>query len=449
MRKKRDTFKFVTHLIVFSLLVVLTGKVIFSDLTKSVPLYAYGIIVSFVTLNVFFFTFVKYKDPYELAKLLPEDKKKKFFVTCLVAVHNEEDVIESCIQSVLNQTYPYKEIIFIDDKSTDRTLEKMMPYAEKGLIKVIALEKNVMKKRALGAGMLQAKGDIYAFSDSDSVWAPDALEKCVEIFNLDENIGAVSGHCRALNGDLNIWTKVQDSWYEGQFSIRKAFESIFGAVTCVSGPLAVFRKEAIYNYIPAWENDQFLGQEFKFATDRTLTGFVLGSKQIEKKLKEKYKDSPFVTSVNYPARTWKIVYCKSAKAWTNVPDSFKRIMKQQIRWKKSFIRNMCFTGTFYWRRPLLPAFNYYAHIIFVWAGPLISFRHLVYIPLKGDWLSAILYLAGIVFVGFMFGLAFKLENRDSHKWIYRPLMSLFSTLVLSWVIYYSAATVKKMIWARA
>jgi hypothetical protein len=60
----------------------------------------------------------------------------------------------------------------------------------------------------------------------------------VPIFLADAEIGAVSGHCRALNGDRNLLTKIQDSWYEGQYSVRKAFESVFGAVTCVSGPLA-------------------------------------------------------------------------------------------------------------------------------------------------------------------------------------------------------------------
>jgi cellulose synthase/poly-beta-1,6-N-acetylglucosamine synthase-like glycosyltransferase len=94
--------------------------------------------------------------------------------------------------------------------------------------------------------MLAARGDIFAFTDSDSVWARDAIEKIVPIFNHDPEVGAVSGHCRALNANSTLLTRIQDTWYEGQFSIRKACESVFGAVTCVSGPLAVFRREAVY-----------------------------------------------------------------------------------------------------------------------------------------------------------------------------------------------------------
>lgn len=446
--KKENGLKIITHVIVFALLVVLTGKFAFNARPSSYVLFGYGILVTTMTLICFFCAFVLYKDPYVLAQKIPGFKRRRYFVSCLVAVHNEEEVIAQCVESFLAQKYTDREIIFIDDASTDNTLEILKTYAQDKRIRVVHMQKNVGKKKALAAGMARAEGEIFAFSDSDSVLAPDALSKIVAVFNLDPLIGAVSGHCRALNGDKNLLTKIQDSWYEGQFSVRKAFESVFGAVTCVSGPLAVFRREAIYNYIPAWMHDSFLGQEFKFATDRTLTGFVLGAPYIGEKLKKKYADSPFVKDVDYPVREWKIVYCKAAKVWTVVPDTFRRVLKQQIRWKKSFIRNIFFTGTFYWRKPILPALAYYAHILFVLVGPFIVFRHLLYLPSNGNWITAVLYILGIVFVGFCFGLAYKLEDPHSHKWIFRPLMSLLSTLVLSWLIFYSIATIRRMVWSR-
>lgn len=438
--------RMIALIIVFGFLLVLIGKLWYTRDAPNAFLYVYGILVTLVGATTFILTYTRYKDPYIESLKIPDSKKKDFFVSCLVAVRNEERIIDQCIQSFLQQTYKNKEIIFVNDASTDKTKDILDSYAKKGLIKVIHLEQNVGKKKALAQGMLVSKGELFAFSDSDSVLAPDALAKVVACFH-DSNIGAVSGHCRALNADNNLLTKVQDSWYEGQFSVRKAFESIYGSVSCVSGPLAVFRKSAIYNFIPAWENDKFLGQEFKFATDRTLTGFVLGSKSIGEKLKKKYADSIFLEQ-DYPLRQWKIVYCKSARVWTEVPDTFRRLLKQQIRWKKSFIRNIFFTGRFYWRRPLVPAFGYYAHVLFVILGPFVAFKHLIYLPLQGNWLSALLYIGGVLFVGFSFGLAYKIENRHCHKWIYRPLMSLLSTLVLSWLLFYSATTIKNSEWVR-
>jgi len=198
------------------------------------------------------------------------------------------------------------------------------------------LTENLGKKGALAAGLLESGGTVIAFADSDTVWEPDALEQAVPIFEADPGVGAVSGHCRALNRNANFLTKVQDTWYEGQFSVRKAFESVFGAVTCVSGPLAFFRRSAIYNFMQAWQEDQFLGQEFRFATDRTLTAFVLGATYLGPRVLPRHADSPFSVP-EYPLRDWKIVYSKSARAWTNVPATFRSMIKQQIRWKKSFI----------------------------------------------------------------------------------------------------------------
>jgi len=442
--------KLITHFIVFSLLAIFTGKAFFGA-SDNFLLYLYGATVTFVILVTFFVAFTKYRDPYEMAleKEKTSGNLKHLSVSCMVAVKDEEDMIEQCILSITNQTYKNKEIIFVNDASSDGTAKILDEYAQDRLIKVIHLEKNVGKKKALGKAMSIAHGEIFAFSDSDSTWAPDALEKVVKIFSAYPSVGAVSGHVRALNSSQNLLTRIQDSWYEGQFAIRKAFESVFDVVTCVSGPLAVFRREAIFHYIPAWENDTFLNGEFKFSTDRTLTGFVLGGKRLGNKLKEQYKNSPFAIRVDYPARDWKIVYCKAAKAWTKVPDTPMRMLRQQIRWKKSFIRNIFFTGEFYWRKPLLPSLFYYLHIVFVLVGPFIAFRHLFYLPSQGNFYTAFLYLAGITFIGFVFGLAYKLENKNSYIWVYRPLMSLLSTTVLSWLIFYSVLTIKKMTWSRA
>lgn len=368
-------------------------------------------------------------------------------MSCMVAVYNEEKVIEQCILSLLEQSYGNKEVIFVNDGSTDKTGEILDEYARTGQIRVVH-QKNAGKKRALGRAMREAKGEIFAFSDSDSVWAVDAIETIVPVFNVFPDVGAVSGHFRLKNARVNILTKAQDAWAEGQFAIRKAFESYYGAVTCVSGPLAVFRRSAIYNYIAAWEQDTFLGQEFKFATDRTLTGFVLGSSYVGKELKKKYVHEDCVQSVDYPEREWRVVYSKSAKSWTILPETFKALIKQHTRWKKSFIRNTFFTGSFYWRKPFPTALVYYLHVLFVVIGPLVAFRHLIYLPIQGNALAAFLYIGGIVFIGFMFGLAYRLENKNCHLWMYRPVMSLLSTLILSWLVYYSAFTIKKMVWHR-
>jgi cellulose synthase/poly-beta-1,6-N-acetylglucosamine synthase-like glycosyltransferase len=450
----RTRFRGVALIAVLGLACFLTVKIEYKNPNSNDVFYAYGIAVTAVVLVIMTVALAFYRDPALVAQAagpvldpLTGRPSAGPLVSCIVAVHNEEVLVSRCIAAMAAQTYPRTEIIVVDDASTDNTPALLRGLASEYPITLIELPANLGKKRALSCALLQAHGTIIAFADSDTVWAPDALDRAVPIFSAYPDVGAVSGHCRALNGDLNLLTKIQDTWYEGQFSVRKAFESVFGAVTCVSGPLAFFRLSAIYNFMPAWEADQFLGQEFRFATDRTLTAFVLGGRYLGPRVLKDDAQSPFSVP-HYPARDWKIVYSKSAKAWTNVPETFRSMIKQQVRWKKSFIRNIFVTGRFYWRRPLPPALLYYVHVIFVVFGPFIAARHLIYLPLQGDPMSLVLYLAGIALIGLCFGLAFRYENPGSRRWIYRPLMSVMSTLLFSWLIFYSAATIRKMVWSR-
>jgi len=440
-------------LAVLTLLTLLAVKLEFKNPSSTYAFWTYGLLVTTVVSVTMTVAFGFYRDPALVVRqrnpeLDPANGHCDYPpVSCVVAVHNEEDLVERCVASIAAQTYPNKEIIIIDDASTDRTPEILRRLAREYPVTVIELPVNLGKKGALAAGLLRAHGSIAAFADSDTIWTPQAVETAVPIFIGNPDVGAVSGHCRALNADSNILTKIQDTWYEGQYSVRKAFESVFGAVTCVSGPLAFFRLSAIYNFMPAWEKDKFLSQEFRFATDRTLTAFVLGGSHFSRKLFPLPDGSPFAWPM-YPARDWQIVYTKSARAFTNVPATFRGMLKQQIRWKKSFIRNIFMTGRFYWRRPFLPALFYYVHVAFVIFGPFIAARHLIYMPLHGDPISPLLYLAGIATIGVSFGLAYRYENPGSRRWIYRPAMSLLSTVVFSWLIFYSAVTIRKMVWHR-
>src|SRR3989344_4097111 len=276
-------YKFFRHLaeiiILISLIILIIGKAFFSN-SANTFLLAYGIAVTCVV----FFTFgisLMYKDPSMEVRRKGLDKKMRYpFISCVLAVRNEEKIIDKCISSLINSDYQNKEIIVVNDASTDDTKKILRSYERFKNVKVINLEKNVGKKKAIAEGLRIARGEIFVFTDSDCVVAPDAIGRIIEVFVNNDNVGAVSGHGRALNSDENLLTKVQDSWYETQYSVKKAFESVYGSVSCVSGPLAVFRRSAIYNYIPAWVNDSFLGSEFRFATDRQLTGYVLGSKYI-------------------------------------------------------------------------------------------------------------------------------------------------------------------------
>ncbi len=449
LRVRRFEKLFVSLVIVGLLLTFLISKFFAININGLSLLLAYGVLVISVHLLVFITSLIKYRDLALEGKTLGRFNKNKLpLVSCMVAVHNEEDFVTQCLDSIFAQTYKNIEIIVVDDLSTDGTLKVLRKYkrSHKNL-RIISLKQNIGKKAALCEAMGKSKGELFAHTDSDSVWDKDAIAKVVRIMMNNPAVGAVSGHGRANNASLNTFTKVQDAWMEGQFSVRKAFESAFGSVSCVSGPLAVYRKQAVYNFLPAWRDDKFLGSEFRFATDRTLTAMVLGAPWLHAKVLKKYKRSKFSKTV-YEQQVWNVVYSRSARSKTLVPETFSKFIKQQVRWKKSFIRNVFFNVPFFWHRPLPVALVYYAHILFVVCAPLVATR--IFLDFHRDrYIQVVIaYLLSVLIIGSMFALVLRFEDRECKYWYYRPLMSLFSAIALSWIIVYSMLTIKKMSWSR-
>ena len=433
--------RLVMGLIVAALAVVVVGKLFFR-VGVDPFLWLYGVLVTLVTFATFLGAYYYYKDP-ALDPPDPRVTNRTPTVSFVVPVKNEERLIRQCVESIVNQTYKNLEIIVMDDGSTDGTPDVLRALKAEFGIKAYRLPVNLGKKKAIEAAIRHATGEIFAFVDSDSVLAPDAIERLVAAFNAHPDAGAVSAHGRALNADKNLLTKLQDTWYEGQFRLSKGLESVYGAVTCASGCLSAFRREAIEPHIHVWANDRFLGKEFRFATDRTMTGHVLR----ERTAKEA-RDAPAAANggTNETPRRWDVLYSASARVWTEVPATWRKFLRQQTRWKKSFIRNLFFTGRFYWRRPALAAWAFYLGVLFVLVGPIIAFRAIYFLTANGDFLSAPLYLAGVAFVGLLYGLDYKIRNPDSHYWIFRPLMSLVSTFVLSWLLIYAALTIRNPNW---
>ncbi|MGW0779281.1 glycosyltransferase family 2 protein [Streptomyces sp. NPDC002913] len=414
----------------------------------------YGLIVLAGTIATLYIAYSRYEDPAE-GELRVRPGSKEFFpplpaspgISFLLAVKDEVDGIEACVRSMAASDCPRVRIIVVDDHSQDGTGEVLRRLRDELGITVIHLDANVGKKHALVRACELADTEIIAFTDSDCVLAPDALRRCVRALVDHPELGAVSGHCRALNTESSLLARVQDVWYEGQFRVAKAAEASFGSVSCVSGPLAVFRRDAIYNYLPAWADDRFMGAPFRFATDRQLTGYVLGQAWRGAALKRRYAGSPFVEQ-DFAERRWRVGYVRSAKVWTDVPARLRPLLRQQIRWKKSFIRNLFFTGSFMWRRGPGPAALYYGHALWVLAAPVMAFRHLVWAPLHGALFLTFLYFCGVLLKGCVWGLAYKIDHPGDTRWRYRPLMSVFSSVLLAWLLPYSLLTVRRGVWSR-
>lgn len=102
-------------------------------------------------------------------------------VSVITPAYNAERFIGETIESVLKQTYKNWEMIIVDDKSTDNTVNIVKSYAERdSRIKLIELEENSGSAIARNTAMDHANGRYLAFLDSDDQWIENKLERQVE-----------------------------------------------------------------------------------------------------------------------------------------------------------------------------------------------------------------------------------------------------------------------------
>jgi hyaluronan synthase len=465
----------VRYAIVAAIFSILAVKFYMMLYVLDIVVGAYSFITTFVLFNVLLISYTKYKDPYVDAENLVFFDNRKPLVTIVVPVKNEEENIKRCVQSCIDSTYSSKQIIIVNDGSTDQTPQMLDQMHKKyPSLHIIHLSRSVGKKKAIEMATEIAKGEIYVFMDSDCNMANNAVENAVKIFLSDRKIGAVTAHGRVREAEKgDALKKLQDVWYDGQYRIIKGMESSFSSLTCCSGAFTAFRRAAVQPYMHAWAHDRFVGDEFKFATDRRLTAYVLGAKLSSDKKSgsdDSQNSSPYsyisllstgnddieamkqssdydVVMEDKSRYRWKLKYSPHVRVYIGPPETFSSLIRQQIRWRKSFIRSIFATGGVYWRRPFFAAVLYYLQIALKIIRPYIVLQSLVLLPLlSNDYYSGIFYVVSVTFSGMIYGIDFRLRNPGSPLWLYRPLITILSTFVFSWLLVYAAITIKKTAW---
>jgi chitin synthase len=164
--------------------------------------------------------------------------------------------------------------------------------------------------------------------DADTQVHADSVSRMVEMYELDHRLIGVCGESRLSNEKATWVTAVQVYEYFVSHNINKAFESLFGSVTCLPGCFCMYRIKdggapylvhptILANYGKSnvaslhWKNLLSLGE------DRYLTTLMLK---------------------HFPEM--RLEYCPRAVCWTAVPETWPVLLSQRRRWINSTVHNL-------------------------------------------------------------------------------------------------------------
>lgn len=125
-------------------------------------------------------------------------------ISIIIPVYNVELYLRTAIDSALNQTYENKEIILVDDGSTDQSGKICDKYAEQYDCITVIHQENGGLSAARNTGIANSKGDYIAFLDSDDEYGEcDMLQKCMNLFMQDMELEFVQFPVLEYKGDKN------------------------------------------------------------------------------------------------------------------------------------------------------------------------------------------------------------------------------------------------------
>jgi len=169
-------------------------------------------------------------------------------VSLIVAAYDEAEVIEAKVANALALDYPRDrlELIVASDGSTDATAERARAA---GADVVLELERGG-KLAAQNAAAERATGEILAFSDANSSWAPGALRLLVAPF-ADPAVGYACGQVRFLDAEGD---NLEGAYWRYEMGVRK-LESSLAGITAGNGAIYAARAASYLPLGPAGSHD--------------------------------------------------------------------------------------------------------------------------------------------------------------------------------------------------
>ncbi len=230
-------------------------------------------------------------------------------VSVVLPVFNEELVVTKTLDALRASDYPRKEVVAINDGSTDSTLAVLNSYAETWPQLRVLDQSNGGKSSASNHGIAQSRGEVVVTLDGDTLFEPQTIKMLARHFCVPRRgkpVGAVAGHVKVGNR-RNLITAWQSLEYLSGICVTRMAEGLMGAISIVPGACAAWRRDALLQ-AGGYSHDT-LAED----ADLTLSLQRLG---------------------------YSIVQENEAVAWTEAPMTVAGLFHQRLRWTYGNIQTM-------------------------------------------------------------------------------------------------------------
>jgi cellulose synthase/poly-beta-1,6-N-acetylglucosamine synthase-like glycosyltransferase len=239
----------------------------------------------------------------------------------------DPEILERCLESWLREDPT--ELIVVPDLADDAVINLLrMRQRRDPRIQVIPFA-HTGKRSALGVGIRAASSEVIVLADSDTEWEPGMLAAVQAPFQ-DPKVGGVGTRQNVYQPESSVWRRVANWMIDIRYMDYVPSQGRAGAVVCLSGRTAAYRRSAVLPVLGHLEHEFFLGRLCISGDDGRLTWLILAS-------------------------GYRTVHQSTARTLSMFPDGLRPFLKQRIRWSRNSYR--CYITAMWkgwlWRQPLI------------------------------------------------------------------------------------------------
>lgn len=221
------------------------------------------------------------------------------FVSVILSVYNEEQIIRDKLRSVFNTTYPDDkfEMLIGSDGSTDQTNTILRLFSiEEPTLRFFQYPERTGKGNVINRLREEAKGEILIFTDADIMFSKDLIYKLVRHFK-NESIGVVATNISNKNIDTKGISVQEWSFMSRETRIKYREGKIWGTMMGAYGACYAIRNELFTPVPEGFTVDDFfitmkvLEQKYKCILDLNAIHYEIISNQLSEEFRRRVRIS--------------------------------------------------------------------------------------------------------------------------------------------------------------